>query len=192
MCLIVGLRNPGPAYEGTRHNIGGEVVASVAAAHHATLRRGKRSIRADTAELQIGGTRAVVAVPRTFMNDSGQTVAALLRYHGIELDRLLVVHDDIDLAPAKLRVSVDSGPGGHNGVRSIIAALGSEEFWRLKIGVGRPPARQDPADFVLRRFGKVERPRIDEAVTRAVVIVERFVADGGEVARQAAGESNPD
>ncbi|RPI25595.1 MAG: aminoacyl-tRNA hydrolase [Actinobacteria bacterium] len=190
MRLVVGLRNPGPEYEGTRHNVGAEVVSAVAAGNEVSLRRAKRSVRADVAELHIEGAGAVLAVPRVFMNESGQVVAPLLRYYGADPAELLVVHDDIDLPFAKLRVAIGRGAGGHNGVRSIIGSLRGEAFWRLKVGVGRPPGRQDPADFVLRRFGKVERPRIDEAITRAVGIVERFVADGGEVARQVAGLSN--
>jgi PTH1 family peptidyl-tRNA hydrolase len=190
MRLVIGLRNPGPDYEGTRHNIGGDVVARVAAGHSAVLRRAKRTMRADWADIHIGAARAVIAIPRTFMNESGQAVAAVARYHGVDPDDLLVVHDDIDLPFAKLRVSVGSGPGGHNGVRSVIRALGSESFWRLKLGVGRPPSTIDPADFVLRRFSKVEQPQIEDAIVGAAAIVERFVIDGGEVARQAAGESN--
>lgn len=190
MRLVVGLRNPGPGYEGTRHNIGGEVVSAAAAAAGVPPTRGRRSLRADLAEVRIGGERAVLATPRTFMNESGQAVAALLRYYRVDVEDLLVVHDDIDLPFAKLRVSVGSGPGGHNGVRSVIGTLRSDAFWRLKIGVGRPPGAQDPADFVLRAFGKVEQPRIEEAAARAVAIVERFVADGGPAARQLAGESN--
>jgi peptidyl-tRNA hydrolase, PTH1 family len=192
MRLVVGLRNPGPEYEGTRHNLGGDVVAVVAADHGIALRRAKRTIRADVGEGHIATARAVFAAPRTFMNESGQAVAALARWYGTPGDDLLVVHDDIDLPFAKLRVSDGGGPGGHNGVRSAIAALRTEAFWRLKIGVGRPPGSQDPADFVLRRFSKVEQPRIDEAVVRAAAIVERFVIDGGAAARQLAGESNSD
>jgi PTH1 family peptidyl-tRNA hydrolase len=190
MRLVVGLRNPGPDHEGTRHNVGAEVVTAAAAANGAVLRRAKRTIRADVAELHIEGSRAVLAVPRAYMNESGQVVAPLMRYYGAAPEDLLVVHDDIDLPFAKLRVAIGRGAGGHNGVRSIIGSLGGAAFWRLKVGVGRPPRNQDPADFVLRRFGKVEQPRVDEVVGRAAGIVERFVAEGGEVARQVAGESN--
>lgn len=192
MRLVVGLRNPGPDYEGTRHNVGAEVVGSIAAGHGASLKRAKRTIRADVAELHIGGVGAVLAVPRTFMNESGQVVVPLLRYFGADPEQLLVVHDDIDMPFSKLRVSVGRGPGGHNGIRSIIGSLGTDAFWRLKVGVGRPPADQDPADFVLRRFSKVEQPLIDQAIVRAADIVERFVVDGGDVARRLAGESNTD
>ncbi len=190
MRVVVGLRNPGSRYEGTRHNVGSEVVAAAAAAGSVSFKRAKRFIRADVAEVHMHGERVVLALPRTFMNQSGQAVAPLLGYFGVESNELLVVHDDIDLPFARLRVSIDSGPGGNNGVRSIIGSLGTKSFWRLKVGVGRPPGRTDPADFVLRRFGKVERPEIDDALVRALGIIGVFAGEGGEAARRAAGESN--
>ena len=113
-----------------------------------------------------------------------------MRYFKTPRDALLVIHDDIDLPFAKLRVSHDRGPGGNNGVKSIIRSLGAEDFWRLKVGVGRPPGRMDPAAFVLKRFGAKERPEIDVSVQLAADVVETFVAAGGEDARQHAGESN--
>ena len=147
-------------------------------------------MRADVAELHLAGERVVLAIPRTFMNESGQAVAPLVRYYRTPADRLLVVHDDIDLPFAKLRVQEDRGPGGNNGVRSIIRSLGSQEFWRLKVGVGRPPGRQDPADFVLRPFTSLERPEIDVSIQLAADVIETFVADGADAARQRAGELN--
>jgi PTH1 family peptidyl-tRNA hydrolase len=124
------------------------------------------------------------------MNESGQAVAPLVRYYRTPADELLVVHDDIDLPFAKLRVQEDRGPGGNNGVRSIIRSLGSQEFWRLKIGVGRPPGRQNPADYVLRPFSTQERPEIDLSIQLAADVIETFVAEGGDAARQRAGELN--
>lgn len=124
------------------------------------------------------------------MNESGQSVAPLVRYYGIPLHRLLIVHDDIDVACARLKVQWARGHGGNNGVRSTIGSLGSADFWRLKIGVGRPPGRMDPADFVLKRFASEERDDIDAAVYRAGDVIERFIRDGGESARQVAGELN--
>ncbi len=124
------------------------------------------------------------------MNESGQAVAPLVRYFRTPADRLLVVHDDIDLPFAKLRVQADRSAGGNNGVSSIIRALGSKEFWRLKCGVGRPPGRQDPADFVLRQFTAEERPEIDLTVQLGAEVAEVFVSQGGDAARQRAGELN--
>ena len=136
------------------------------------------------------GVRVVLAVPTRFMNESGQAVAPLVRYFRAELPQLLVVHDDIDLPFAKMRLQFDRGSGGNNGANSVIRALGSQEFWRLKCGVGRPPGRMDPADFVLRRFTRKEQPEIDLMVQWAADVVERFVVEGGEAAQQLTGGPN--
>jgi PTH1 family peptidyl-tRNA hydrolase len=186
--LIVGLRNPGSRYDGTRHNIGAEVVAAVSP--DLKFKRARLGIRADVATLRIGDTRTVLAMPRTFMNECGQSIAPLVRYERVDGCRLLVVHDDIDLPFAKLKVQFGGGAGGHNGIRSIVNSLGTNEFWRLKIGVGRPPERVEPADYVLDRFAKVERAPIDEAVIRSLRVLEVFAVDGGDAARQTAGELN--
>ena len=122
------------------------------------------------------------------MNHAGQAVAPLARYYRTDGDRLLVIHDDIDLPFAKLRVQASGGAGGHNGVRSVASSLGSPDFWRLKVGVGRPPGRQEPADYVLRRFASKERPEVDLLVQYAADVAELFVSDGGPAARQRAGE----
>lgn len=132
----------------------------------------------------------MIALPNTFMNESGQAIAPLVRYYGIDLDRLLVVHDDIDTPFAKIKVQWGRGHGGNNGVRSAIGSLGTNDFWRLKIGVGRPPGRMDPADFVLKRFAASERDDAQDAVYRACDVIGRFITEGGEDARQFAGELN--
>jgi PTH1 family peptidyl-tRNA hydrolase len=188
--LIVGLRNPGSKYDATRHNLGAEVVSLLAERHGGVFKKARRFIRAQVAEVRIGDVPAVLALPLTFMNESGQAVAPLLRYYKTPRTSLLVIHDDIDLPFAKLRVGHDSGPGGNNGVKSIIRSLGAADFWRLKIGVGRPPGRMDPATFVLKRFAAKERPEIDVSVQLAADVAETFVVRGGEDARQHAGESN--
>jgi PTH1 family peptidyl-tRNA hydrolase len=186
--LVVGLRNPGSQYERTRHNVGAEVVELLGERHGASFKKARRFIRAQVAEIRVAGRPVVLALPLTFMNESGQAVAPLVRYYRTHPDELLIVHDDIDLPFAKLRVSHDRGPGGNNGVKSIIRSLGSQEFWRLKCGVGRPPGRMDPAAFVLKRFATRERPEIDLAVQLAADLAELFVAEGGDAARQRAGE----
>ena len=137
--LVIGLRNPGDRYRDTRHNIGGDVVAVMANRHGASLKRARRTIRAEVAELRIGGVRTVLAMPTTFMNEAGQAVAPLLRYFGAEPQDVLVIHDDIDLPFTKLRLQFNRGSGGNNGARSIIRSIGTREFWRLKCGVDRPP-----------------------------------------------------
>ncbi len=186
--LIVGLRNPGSRYDGTRHNVGADVV--VADVPHAKFKRARLGIRADVAEVRFGDDRTVLALPRTFMNECGQAVAPLVRYERIDGDAMLVVHDDIDLPSGKLRVQFGGGSGGHNGIRSLVGSLDSNEFWRLKIGIGRPPSRVDPADYVLGRFAKVERSAIDDTIARGVSVLDTFARDGGQAARQAAGELN--
>ncbi len=165
-------------------------MAIVAERNSAPFKKAPRFIRADVAEVRIGGERVVLAVPRTFMNESGQAVAPLVRYFKTPPDQLLVIHDDIDLPFAKLRVQQGRGAGGNNGVRSIIASLRTQDFWRLKCGVGRPPGRQDPADFVLRPFATKERPEVDLMVQLGADVVEFFVTAGGDAARQRAGELN--
>lgn len=186
--LVVGLRNPGSRYDGTRHNVGAEVV--LAAGSDLTFKKARLGVRSDVATTRIGETRLVLALPRSFMNECGQSVAPLVRYERVDGQRLLIVHDDIDLPFAKLKVQFGGGGGGHNGIRSIVGSVGTNEFWRLKVGVGRPPGRVDPAEYVLNRFAKVERAAIDDTVVRSLRVVEVFALEGGEAARQAAGELN--
>ena len=186
--LIVGLRNPGEQYTGSRHNIGGEVIGVLAERVGASLKRAPKSIRAQIAEVRLAEQPVVLAVPTLFMNESGQAVAPLAKYFGVDGEHLLIVHDDIDLPFAKLRAQFGRGPGGNNGVTSVIGSLGSQDFWRLKCGVGRPPGRQDPADFVLRRFTTKERPEADLMVQYAADVAETFVAEGGDAASQRAGD----
>jgi PTH1 family peptidyl-tRNA hydrolase len=154
------------------------------------LKRAPQGIRSEIANVNIEGRRSVVALPTTFMNESGQAVAPLARYYGVELEALLIVHDDIDVPFGKLKVQWAGGHGGHNGVRSVAGSLKLPDFWRLKIGVGRPPGRTDPADFVLSKFSSAERPEIDASVYRAADVVGRFISHGGEDARQFTGELN--
>ncbi|HHC09235.1 MAG TPA: aminoacyl-tRNA hydrolase [Actinobacteria bacterium] len=190
MRLVVGLRNPGARYEGTRHNVGAEAVERLAAELGWSFRRAPGRIRAEVAEGRVDEVRAVLALPGTFMNESGGAVSGLVRYYRVGCADLLVVHDDIDLPFGKLRVRFGGSSGGNNGVRSIIGAVGTDEFWRLKIGVGRPPARMDPADYVLSRFSKAERRVVDLVVDDAAEVAAVFVVDGGEAARRRAGELN--
>lgn len=172
--------------------MGAEVVQLVADRAGAELRRAPRLIRADVATIHPGGERGMIAIPRVFMNESGRAVVPLVRYHRVAGDRLLVVHDDIDLPFGKLRAQYGRGHGGHNGVRSVATMLGGTEFWRLKVGVGRPPGRMDPADYVLRRFGKDERPEIDVTIQYAADLVEEFITGSGEAVRERAGQLSGD
>jgi PTH1 family peptidyl-tRNA hydrolase len=186
----VGLRNPGDRYALTRHNLGADVLAAVARRTGATFKRARRTVRAEVSETRIGGFRAVLAMPTTFMNESGQAVAPLLRYFDGEPSDLLIIHDDIDLPFARMRLQYDRGSGGNNGARSVIRSLGTQEFWRLKCGVGRPPGRMDPADYVLRRFTAKEQPEVDLLIELAADVVERFITEGGPEAQQLTGTTD--
>lgn len=177
MRIVVGLRNPGADYEGTRHNIGFEIVVRVLERAGETLGRAPSRVRGTVAAIGTGDERTLFLVPGTFMNESGPAVRAALDYYKVATDDLLVVHDDIDLPFGRLRLQVGRGSGGHNGIRSLERALGTKEFSRLKFGVGRPPGSQDPADFVLRTFTKKERPEVDLMVEDAADVVERWMED---------------
>jgi PTH1 family peptidyl-tRNA hydrolase len=143
------------------------------------------------AQLGVGDDASRLVLPTTSMNLSGRVVAPLLRYFGLSLDRLLVVHDDIDLPFARMRVQFGRGAGGHNGVTSVIGQVGGPDFWRLKLGVGRPPGAMDPAAYVLRRFTSRERPMVEVMMEEAADVIDTFVTAGPEVARQRAGEPGP-
>lgn len=175
--VVVGLRNPGPDYEGTRHNIGSEVVLRVVDIAGEAFKKGPSRVRGLVAQSGTGPDRTLFLLPNTFMNESGAPVQSMLHYLHVGSADLLVVHDDIDLAFGRLRLQVAGGSGGHNGIRSIERALGTKEFSRLKIGVGRPPGSQDPAEYVLRPFTKKERPEVDVIVMDAADVVAQWMDD---------------
>lgn len=177
MHVVVGLWNPESRYEGTRHNLGAEVIEVLSDRTSTPLRRGPLRVRAMVGRARLGGQPVILALPRTSMNLAGPAVLSLLRYYKAAPADLLVLHDDIDVPFGRLKVQTDRGPGGHNGIRSVIQALGTREFWRLKMGVGRPPGRMDPAKFVLTRFTSKERPEMDLVVRHAAAVAEAFVAD---------------
>lgn len=189
MKIVVGLRNPGSDYEGTRHNVGVEVLAELANRQGARFKSKSMRIRSEIAEIRVDGEKVVLAAPLSFMNESGGPVSATLRYLKAELADLLVIHDDIDLDFGRLRLQVGGGSGGHNGIRSLEKSLGTREFQRLKVGVGRPPGRQDPADFVLRRFSSQERTEVDLIVVDAADVVERWITDPARAQEMAAHRS---
>jgi PTH1 family peptidyl-tRNA hydrolase len=171
--LIVGLGNPGPRYRDTRHNVGFAVVSTLAERHRLS---GRTVGSAIIGEGEIGGARVVLAQPTTFMNDSGRAVAQLKRkYPNVDLADFLVVVDDMDLPTGTLRLRGKGSAGGHNGLRSIIGALGTDAFPRLRIGVGRPPPSIDPIDHVLTRFRPDEREAIDAAIMTAADAVEYWI-----------------
>lgn len=178
--LVVGLGNPGAEYAHTRHNVGADTVELLAARHGATLRKSREHAR--VAEIAIGDRRVALAVPLTYMNESGLAVRALARRYGVDPPQIVVVHDELDLPTATLRVKSGGGLAGHNGLRSIQAHLHSDAFQRVRIGVGKPPSREQGVDHVLRRFGKRERGEIDVTLEQAADAVECLVTEGVEAA----------
>lgn len=186
MRIVVGLRNPGADYEGTRHNVGAEVVERVVDRLGEAPGRAPSRISAALAQTGVGENRTLFLLPYVYMNESGRVVRTALDYYKVPPDDLLVVHDDIDLPFGRLRLQVAGGSGGHNGIRSVESALGTKEFSRLKVGVGRPPGSQDPADFVLRTFSKSERSEVDVIVEDAADVVTRWFEDRERAQEQAA------
>lgn len=178
--LVVGLGNPGDEYVRTKHNVGAEVVALLAQRHGARLRAGKERALVD--EIRIADRRIALAIPLTWMNDSGEAVRKLVRRYGVERSALVVVHDELDLPVAALRVKSGGGLAGHNGLRSIVAHLHSDEFQRIRIGVGKPTSKEQGANHVLSRFDKRERAEIDVTIEQAADAVELIAADGIEAA----------
>jgi len=173
--LIVGLGNPGQAYVETRHNAGFLVVEALAA--RAGLKFGRHG-EASMAHGRVAGHAITLVKPQTYMNRSGPVVATLVGDLGLDLSEMIVAHDDLDLDPGRLRIKSRGGGGGHNGVLSIIDALGSDRFARLKIGVGRPLADEDPADYVLASMPSRERAVLEEVVQQAVGALECWIAEG--------------
>jgi PTH1 family peptidyl-tRNA hydrolase len=178
--LVVGLGNPGEEYAKTRHNVGAEVVEILARRHGGKLRKQKE--RSLTDEVNVGGNRMALAVPLTYMNLSGEAVAPLVRRYGVEPGQLVVVQDEMDFEMGRLQVKNGGGLAGHNGLKSIVAHLHTQDFVRIRIGIGKPPGSRQGADHVLRRFSKAERQEIDVVLEEAADAVELILAEGVEVA----------
>jgi PTH1 family peptidyl-tRNA hydrolase len=183
--LVVGLGNPGPEYAGHRHNVGAMAVEELAARDAAGVAGSRASFKAHKARarvaevrLRVPGPKVVLAIPSTYMNLSGGPVAGLMRYYGVPVDRLVVVHDELDIDPGLVRLKRGGGEGGHNGLRSVSQSLGSKDYLRVRIGIGRPPGRQDPADFVLKDFGKAERENLPFLLDDAADAVEALIELG--------------
>jgi PTH1 family peptidyl-tRNA hydrolase len=182
--LVVGLGNPGPPYAGNRHNVGAMVVDLWAA--DLGERFSGHKTQADVAQVRMSpvgglpGPRVVLAKPRTYMNESGGPVAGLMRFFKVPAERLIVVHDELDLPFAALRLKRDGGEGGHNGLRSVSRSLGTKDYCRLRIGIGRPPGRLDAADFVLRDFSTVERKELPFLLSDATDALDGVVRAGWE------------
>ena len=181
--LVVGLGNPGPRYAGNRHNVGFMVVDLLAARMGARFKAHRG--RVDVVDGRLAGRSVVLAKPKSYMNESGGPIVAISRFFKIPVARLTVIHDDLDLPYGTLRIKRGGGDGGHNGLRSATAALGSNDYLRIRFGIGRPPGRQDPADYVLRDFTAAERKELPYLVDRAADAVEALLADGLDAAQNA-------
>ncbi|MEU0559073.1 aminoacyl-tRNA hydrolase [Dactylosporangium maewongense] len=182
--LVVGLGNPGPEYARHRHNVGFMIADLIA--QRAGLRFSKhRRVAADVAEgrLRVGGPRIVLVKPLTFMNLSGGPVAGLAQFYKVPVAQVIAVHDELDVPYEQLRLKQGGGEGGHNGLRSMSSSLGSKDYVRVRFGIGRPPGRQNPADFVLSDFSAVERKELDFFVDRAADAVEMVIERGLEPAQ---------
>jgi peptidyl-tRNA hydrolase, PTH1 family len=174
--LVVGLGNPGPAYAGTRHNVGAMVLDVLADRVRGRFK--SHRARADVVETRFGAQRVVLAKPRSYMNESGGPVVALRDFFKLPVEHIVAVHDELDLDYGILRLKLGGGDNGHNGLKSLRRSLGSGEFHRIRVGIGRPPGRQDPADWVLRDFSAAERKELGLHVERAADAVESLIADG--------------
>jgi PTH1 family peptidyl-tRNA hydrolase len=175
--LIAGLGNPGAEYEGTRHNVG-FAVADVLAGRAGGRFSAHRKSGADVAEGRLAGRKAILVKPRGYMNLSGGPVTNALRFFSVPPEDLVVVHDDLDLEFGDVRLKRGGGEGGHNGLRSISKSLGTKDYLRVRFGIGRPPGRQDPADYVLKRWSSTERRELDVSLELAADTVEALFTEG--------------
>jgi PTH1 family peptidyl-tRNA hydrolase len=175
--LVVGMGNPGSRYRHTRHNLGFMVIDSLAAKHQAQT--GALKFESRVTEIRLGeDKRLLLAQPQTFYNETGRSVAALTRYFKIPRERLIVVHDDLDLEAGRVQVLARGGDAGNRGVRSLQEALGSSEIVRVRLGIGRPPTGQDPVEFVLYQMSEEELARFGDIIERAGAAVETIISDG--------------
>ncbi|MDP9432040.1 MAG: aminoacyl-tRNA hydrolase [Actinomycetota bacterium] len=176
--LIAGLGNPGPGYAGNRHNVGFLVLDVLAARMGARFKRAKT--RADVLEGRLVGLRTVLAKPHTFMNESGGPIAATRTFFSVPTEQVVVIHDELDIPFGAVRLKRGGGDNGHNGLRSITTSVGTRDYCRIRVGIGRPPGRMDPADFVLRNFSAAEREQLPLLLERAADAVEALLGDGLE------------
>lgn len=179
--VIVGLGNPGPAYARTRHNVGAELVEGLARRSGVDLKRTRGQARVVEADLD--GHPVVLAIPTTYMNDSGRPIARIVRKQGIRPEQLIVVQDELDLPPGRVRLKSGGGTAGHNGLESIAASLRSRDFLRLRIGVGKPPSKDEGADHVLSKMTPDDRSLIDAAIERGTEALRVLVSEGLDAAQ---------
>jgi PTH1 family peptidyl-tRNA hydrolase len=188
--LVAGLGNPGDRYARTRHNVG-RMVADALAAEAGEGFRKVRFLPVEVAKIRVGNERVLLARSTRFMNESGPSYASLARKQGIELHRLIAVHDELDITAGTIRVKLGGGNGGHNGLRSLDQALRGTEYPRVRVGIGRPPGRQDPADFVLQPVAKREEEDLALLASHAADAVRTLITDGLERTRDRFNRSAP-
>jgi PTH1 family peptidyl-tRNA hydrolase len=174
--LIVGLGNPGREYEGNRHNVGFDCVDLLAERHRISLDKSQHKARLGMGK--VAGRRAILAKPQTYVNSSGEAVGAVARYYKVAPEDVLVIYDDLDLPQGTIRLRPGGSSGGHNGIKSIIEHLGTQAFPRVRIGIGRPPGRMEPKDYVLQDFSAAEREAMVEVYDRVIDAVETFIREG--------------
>ena len=179
--LVVGLGNPGPTYAGHRHNVGFQVLDLLAERVGGRFKAHKG--RADVVEGRLVGAPVVLGKPKSYMNESGGPVASLRSFFKVPVERIVVVHDELDIPFGAVRLKQGGGDNGHNGLRSLTSSLGSRDYLRVRVGIGRPPGRQDPADFVLKDFSSVERRELAFHVDRAADAVEALLTGSLEAAQ---------
>ena len=177
--LVAGLGNPEDEYGGTRHNVGADLVRLLARRHHTELSRNKR-IRCEEAQIRLGDQRVMLVVPISYMNSSGGPVQQAAAWFDVDPGHVIACHDEIDIEVGQLRFKRGGGPGGHNGLRDLDRALGTPDYLRVRIGVGRPPGRMPAKDHVLRRFPPKEREEIDVTLEHAADAVEMLIGQGLE------------
>ncbi|WP_060999260.1 aminoacyl-tRNA hydrolase [Mycolicibacterium mucogenicum] len=180
--LVVGLGNPGPRYETTRHNVG-FLVADILAERIGSGFKVHKKSGAEVTTGRLGGRSVVLAKPRTYMNESGRHVGPLAKFYSVAPADVVVLHDELDIDFGRIRLKFGGGEGGHNGLRSIASALGTKDFQRVRIGVSRPPGRQDPAAFVLENFNSKERPELGTILEQAADATELLLQHGVEAAQ---------
>lgn len=180
--LVVGLGNPGPNYAKTRHNLG-FMVADILADRLGSGFKVHKKSGAEVTTGRLGGRSVVLAKPRVYMNESGRQVGPLAKFYSVAAADIVVLHDELDIDFGRIRLKIGGGEGGHNGLRSVASALGTKDFQRVRIGVGRPPGRKDPAAYVLENFSAIERPEVATICEQAADATELLVAQGLEAAQ---------
>jgi PTH1 family peptidyl-tRNA hydrolase len=180
--LVVGLGNPGEKYAGTRHNVGQMVIDELISRH--SIKLSSHKSRTDIAAFKLGvGVDAhpvIVAKSKSFMNETGGPIKALANFYSIEPKNIIVLHDELDIPFAAIRSKIGGGDNGHNGLKSMTSAFGTADYYRVRLGIGRPMGEQDPADFVLKAFSKVEQKDLGEFIVRGADVVESLIKDGLE------------